>query len=71
MLRLMWGRTAFVIAHRLSTIREADQILVLRHGQIVETGRHDELLELGWSFMPSSTQANLPTRLAVRAGASL
>ncbi len=46
MLRLMAGRTAFVIAHRLSTIREADQILVLRHGEIVERGRHDELLEL-------------------------
>jgi ATP-binding cassette, subfamily B, multidrug efflux pump len=45
MLRLMAGRTAFVIAHRLSTIREADQILVLRHGEIVERGRHDELLD--------------------------
>jgi ATP-binding cassette, subfamily B, multidrug efflux pump len=45
MLRLMSGRTAFVIAHRLSTIREADQILVLRHGEIVERGRHDELLD--------------------------
>ena len=47
MLRLMAGRTAFVIAHRLSTIREADQILVLRHGELVERGRHDELLDLG------------------------
>ena len=46
MLRLMAGRTAFVIAHRLSTIREADQILVLRHGEIVERGRHGELLDL-------------------------
>ncbi len=46
MLRLMAGRTAFVIAHRLSTIREADQILVLRQGEIVERGRHDELLDL-------------------------
>ena len=47
MLRLMAGRTAFVIAHRLSTIREADQILVLRQGEIVERGRHDELLAQG------------------------
>jgi ATP-binding cassette subfamily B protein len=46
MLRLMAGRTAFVIAHRLSTIREADQILVLRQGEIVERGRHEELLEM-------------------------
>ena len=44
--RLMANRTSFVIAHRLSTIRKADQILVIRHGQIVERGAHDELLAL-------------------------
>jgi ATP-binding cassette subfamily B protein/subfamily B ATP-binding cassette protein MsbA len=44
--RLMAHRTSFVIAHRLSTIRQADQILVLRQGQIIERGRHDELLAL-------------------------
>jgi len=44
--RLMAGRTSFVIAHRLSTIRQADQILVLRHGEIIESGTHEELLEL-------------------------
>jgi ABC-type multidrug transport system fused ATPase/permease subunit len=41
---LLSGRTAFIIAHRLSTIRDADLIVVLEHGQIVEQGSHDELL---------------------------
>ena len=44
LLRLMRGRTSFVIAHRLSTIRNADQVLVINEGRIVERGRHDELL---------------------------
>jgi len=44
MLRLMEGRTSFVIAHRLSTIREADKILVINDGQIIERGTHRELL---------------------------
>lgn len=44
LLRLMRGRTSFVIAHRLSTIRDADQVLVIDGGKIVEQGTHDELL---------------------------
>ncbi len=44
--KLMQGRTVFVIAHRLSTVRNADAILVLEHGEIIERGNHDELLEL-------------------------
>ncbi|MEK4508600.1 ABC transporter ATP-binding protein [Paenibacillus anaericanus] len=43
--RLMKGRTSFVIAHRLNTIRQADRILVLKDGRLIEQGSHDELLE--------------------------
>jgi ABC-type multidrug transport system fused ATPase/permease subunit len=42
---LLTNRTSFVIAHRLSTIRRADQILVVRQGQIIERGTHDQLFE--------------------------
>jgi ATP-binding cassette, subfamily B, multidrug efflux pump len=45
LLRLMEGRTSFVIAHRLSTIRDADQLLVIRDGEIVERGNHQALLD--------------------------
>jgi hypothetical protein len=44
LLRLMEGRTSFVIAHRLSTIRDANQVLVINGGEIVEQGNHAELL---------------------------
>jgi ABC transporter fused permease/ATP-binding protein len=42
--RLMRGRTTLVIAHRLSTVRDADRVVVLEHGQVVEQGRHEELV---------------------------
>lgn len=45
--RLTKGRTSFVIAHRLSTIRDADQIIVMANGEVVEHGKHDELLAKG------------------------
>ena len=48
--KLMKGRTSFVIAHRLSTIQNADTILVMKDGNIVEIGNHQTLLEAGGAY---------------------
>lgn len=45
--QLMLGRTSFIIAHRLSTIKNADLILVMKDGDIIESGNHEELLTMG------------------------
>src|SRR5690625_6394204 len=48
---LMQGRTSFVIAHRLNTIQEADNIIMLKHGEIIEQGSHDTLIHLEGSYL--------------------
>ena len=59
--RLMRGRTTLVVAHRLSTIRQADRIVVLERGRIVEQGSHDALLERDGRYAHlHATQAGLP-----------
>ena len=55
--RLMKNRTTFIIAHRLSTIRNADLIMVLENGEIIEKGTHDELLSLGGRYYQLYTGA--------------
>jgi ABC-type multidrug transport system fused ATPase/permease subunit len=47
---VLQGRTSFVIAHRLSTIREADRILVIEKGRIIEDGDHDQLIAADGSY---------------------
>jgi ATP-binding cassette subfamily B protein len=54
--RLMRGRTSFVIAHRLNTIQEADKIIMLEHGEIIEQGSHDELMKLKGDYYQLQTK---------------
>ena len=67
MFRLRRGRTSFVIAHRLSTIRDADTIIVMEAGQIVEQGRHADLLALGGAYraLYDSQFSNVPDAATV------
>lgn len=58
---MMEGRTSFVVAHRLSTIREADCILVMRDGKIIEQGRHEELLASGGFYADLYNSQFVPT----------
>lgn len=67
MARLMAGRTSFVIAHRLSTIRDADMILVVDSGDIVETGTHEELLAAGGLYAELYNSQFDEVQAAVRA----
>jgi ATP-binding cassette subfamily B protein len=69
MWRLMAGRTSFVIAHRLSTIRDADQILVINEGEVVERGTHQELLaQRGFYQQLYTSQFRAPVGVESAAG---
>ena len=56
---IMKGRTTFVIAHRLSTVRNADYIMVLDHGRIIERGKHEELLALRGTYFSLCTGSTI------------
>ena len=62
--RLRQGKTSFVIAHRLSTVRDADLILVMDHGRIVEQGTHQQLLAADGHLHGTCTRPSSPVRTA-------
>src|SRR6187200_118443 len=68
---LMVGRTSVMIAHRLSTVRDADVILVMNHGELVEQGTHDELIAQGGLYSQlHKAQTRIKSRSRTEGGAA-
>ena len=61
--KMMAGRTSFIVAHRLSTIKNADSILVMRDGHIIEQGKHEDLLARGGFYAQLYNSQFVPSDL--------